>query len=142
MHAPFTIHNLDHLVLRTGNAPRLIAFYESLGCTVVRRVASVKLVQLRAGVSIIDIIEVPDGESAPTDQGRNLDHFALRIDPFDADTLVAFCTEQRIEYQLMKSPIFGADGFGPAIYLSDPDGNRVELKGPPVADATSGTQTS
>jgi catechol 2,3-dioxygenase-like lactoylglutathione lyase family enzyme len=142
MHAPFTIRNLDHLVLRTGNGPRLITFYESLGCTVVRRVASVNLVQLHAGVSIIDIIEVPDGESAPTDLGRNLDHFALRIDPFDAGALVTFCTEQSIEYQLMKSPIFGADGFGPAIYLRDPDGNRVELKGPPVANTTGGPPAS
>jgi len=135
---PFTIRNLDHLVLRTANPARLVEFYESLGCRVVRRVASVHLVQLRAGTSIIDIIEAGD---RTTDTGRNLDHFALRIDPFDADALLAFCRTRGIEHQLMKSPIFGADGFGPAIYLSDPDGNRVELKGPPVADATGGSQT-
>jgi len=28
---------------------------------------------------------------------------------------------------------FGADGEGPSIYLLDPEGNRVELKGSPVA---------
>lgn len=27
---------------------------------------------------------------------------------------------------------FGAEGEGPSIYLSDPEGNVVELKGPPV----------
>jgi len=27
---------------------------------------------------------------------------------------------------------FGADGIGPSMYLRDPDGNVVELKGPPV----------
>ncbi|MBW2295467.1 MAG: VOC family protein, partial [Deltaproteobacteria bacterium] len=26
---------------------------------------------------------------------------------------------------------YGADGNGPSMYLQDPDGNTVELKGPP-----------
>ena len=26
---------------------------------------------------------------------------------------------------------FGADGEGPSVYLTDPEGNVVELKGPP-----------
>ena len=26
---------------------------------------------------------------------------------------------------------YGADGMGPSIYISDPEGNVVELKGPP-----------
>ena len=33
--------------------------------------------------------------------------------------------------QLEAKPRFGADGRGPSIYVSDPDGNLVELKGPP-----------
>ena len=28
--------------------------------------------------------------------------------------------------------LYGADGFGPSIYVRDLDGNRVELKGPPT----------
>jgi hypothetical protein len=27
---------------------------------------------------------------------------------------------------------YGADGTGPSIYITDPEGNTVELKGPPV----------
>jgi catechol-2,3-dioxygenase len=28
---------------------------------------------------------------------------------------------------------YGAEGEGPSIYVSDPEGNVVELKGPPAA---------
>ena len=30
---------------------------------------------------------------------------------------------------------YGADGFGPSLYLFDPEGNMVELKGPPEGAA-------
>jgi glyoxylase I family protein len=30
---------------------------------------------------------------------------------------------------------FGAEGQGPSLYLNDPEGNTVELKGPPGASA-------
>ena len=31
---------------------------------------------------------------------------------------------------------YGAEGYGSSIYVTDPDGNTVELKGPPDADQT------
>lgn len=131
-----SIREIDHLVLRTERLEEMIAFYTRvLGMTVERRVDDIGLVQLRAGRSLLDLVPV-DGElgrkggSAPGTQGRNLDHFCVRVDPFDeaairdqlqAQSVVSGPTERR----------YGAEGSGPSIYIQDPDGNTVELKGPP-----------
>ena len=84
---------------------------------------------------MLDIIDVAGklgraGGTAPGHEGLNLDHFAVRIDPFDETEILAFCERNNIEARAMKS-LFGADGYGPAVYITDPDGNRMELKGPP-----------
>lgn len=123
---PFVLARLDHLVLRTGNVDRLVRFYRDLGCAVIREVERMNMVQLSAGESMIDIIGT---DTPPAD--RNLDHFALRIDPWDRERILAFCRELSIEVEVPEQLLLGADGYGPAIYLRDPDGNRVELKGPP-----------
>ena len=57
------VAGLDHLVLRVADLDRAIKFYgEVLGCHVERRLDEPKLVQLRAGTSMIDL--VPAGCSA------------------------------------------------------------------------------
>ena len=129
---PFEIQRIDHLVLRTRNADRLVVFYRGLGCEVVREVESMGMVQLSAGRSMIDIVAAEDAATAADGQGRNLDHFALRIEPFDEAAILEFCAEREIPVTVMSMPLLGADGYGPAVYLEDPDGNRLELKGPPV----------
>lgn len=138
---PFSLVRLDHVVLRTANVDALIAFYEALGCEVVRTLGDFGLHQLRAGDSIVDIIDVNGalgtrGGAAPGAEGRNMDHFALRIEPFDAPALRAYLTSLEAEFTELPFPLFGADGYGPAMYVQDPDGNTVELKGPPNEDQT------
>ena len=89
------IRALDHLVLRVVDVERMIRFYgDVLGCVVERRVDGLGLVQLRAGDSLIDFVAVDGnlgraGGAAPGREGRNLDHFCLRVDGFDADALRA-----------------------------------------------------
>ena len=124
----FELERLDHLVLRTNDAQRLIDFYCGLGCRVVRQVERMNLTQLAAGASMIDIIgtEVSDAET-----GRNLDHFALRVSPFDSEAILEYCAANGIPAEAPDFLLLGADGYGPAVYIEDPDGNRVELKGPP-----------
>jgi glyoxylase I family protein len=131
-----TPRDIDHLVLRVVDLETALAFYTGvLGCTVERRDDAIGLVQLRAGRSLVDLVPVGGtlgraGGAAPGREGRNLDHFCLRIDPFDeaairrdlaAAGVAAGPTERR----------YGAEGAGPSIYLADPEGNTVELKGPP-----------
>ncbi len=123
----FEILGIDHVVLRVADQERAIAFYEGvLGAKVERRAEKIGLVQLRAGRSLIDLIEAPEKDR----EGANMDHFALRIEPFDEAAIRAHLDAHGIEVGELKTR-YGADGNGPSLYIEDPDGNRVELKGPP-----------
>ena len=124
----FAIKGLDHVVLRVADLDRAIRFYcEVLGCREERRVESINLVQLRAGAALIDLI--PAG-GAPDPGAGNMDHFALRIDPFDEAALRAHLESHGVEAGEVATR-YGAEGDGPSLYITDPDGNTVELKGPP-----------
>jgi glyoxylase I family protein len=129
------IRELDHVVLRVADLPKMLAFYcDVLGCTVERRQEEIGLVQLRAGRSMIDLVPVDgpigrSGGAAPGREGRNLDHFCVRVEPFDEDAIRSHLRAHGISGGETKSR-FGAEGPGPSIYLSDPEGNTVELKGP------------
>jgi catechol 2,3-dioxygenase-like lactoylglutathione lyase family enzyme len=132
------LQGIDHLVLRVVDLDRMVRFYvDALGCGVERRQDAIGLVQLRAGRSLIDLVPVDGklgrmGGAAPGAQGRNLDHFCLRVDPFDEAALRAHLAAHGVEAGKTESR-YGAEGEGPSIYLSDPEGNVVELKGPPGA---------
>ena len=136
---PFEVSHLDHLVLRTTRLQEMADFYVLLGGYVARDVRSeLGMLQIQLGRSMIDLIDVDDklgaaGGSAPQDQGRNLDHFAVRIEPFDEASILSFCAQHDLSAQALPFNLYGADGLGPAVYVSDPDGNKVELKGPPEA---------
>ena len=122
------IRGLDHVVLRVADMPRALKFYgEVLGCREERRVESIGLVQLRAGASLIDL--VPGTPTAET-SAHNMDHFCLRLDPFDEIAVRAHLAKHGVEAG-ETAERYGAEGTGPSIYLTDPDGNVVELKGPP-----------
>ena len=127
---------LDHIVLRVKDGPRMTRFYcDVLGCKVERARQDIGLIQLRAGQSLIDLVPI-DGElgkkggGAPTKKGRNLDHFCLRVEPFDPLAVIAHLIKNGVVPGEQKNR-YGADGYGPSIYISDPEGNTVELKGPP-----------
>jgi glyoxylase I family protein len=132
---PFQIRALDHLVLRVADLTRSLHFYvDGLGCTVEMRRDDIGLIQLRAGESIIDLVPLAGklgraGGAGPGKEGRNLDHFALEIAPFDEASIRAHITRCGAEAG-ESGRRYGARGYGPSIYLTDPDGNVVELKGP------------
>ena len=134
--APFSLIGIDHVVLRVTDMTTMIEFYcDILGGTVERQVEEFGLVQLRAGSSLVDLVDVDgkigrNGGAAPGVEGRNLDHFCLRIDRFDATTLKKYLTGRGVCMGEMGSR-YGADGAGPSLYIYDPEGNTVELKGSP-----------
>lgn len=130
---PFAIGELDHVVLRVRDMDRAIAFYGNvLGALEERRIDSIGLVQLRAGRSLIDLVPLPED----TDDGEaNMEHFALTVNPFDPDTLREHLSRHGIDAGDVARR-YGARGYGPSLYLNDPDGNVVELKGPPDDDQT------
>ena len=130
------VRGLDHVVLRVADVERAIGFYRDvLGFPVERRLEELGLVQLRAGESLIDLVDVdsPLGRAGggPVDpDARNVDHFALSLGRFDEDTIRAHLDREGVDAS-DTGRRYGAEGFGPSIYIRDPDGNTVELKGPP-----------
>ncbi|AZP11633.1 VOC family protein [Undibacterium parvum] len=132
------IVGIDHLVLRVSDLDRMLDFYCGvLGCSVERRLDDIGLVQLRAGQHLIDLVPVDgvlgkSGGAAAGAGGRNLDHFCLRLEPFDADAIREFLQAKGITVGAVDTR-YGAEGDGPSLYLNDPEGNVVELKGPPYA---------
>ena len=133
-----TIREIDHLVLRVVDLDRMLAFYSGiLGCPVERREDELGLVQLRAGRSLVDLVPVASklgriGGAAPGAEGRNLDHFCFRIEPFDEPAIRRRLEAAGIEVGEVVTR-FGAEGAGPSIYIADPEGNTIELKGPPAS---------
>ena len=132
----FEILGLDHVVLRVKDSARVMRFYCSvLGCHIEREQPNLGLIQLRAGQSLIDLVAV-DGElgrakgAAPQKEGRNMDHLCLRVEPFDQEAIVAHLKKHGVAVGDIRNR-FGAEGSGISIYLADPEGNTVELKGPP-----------
>ena len=137
MSHPFAIRNIDHIVLRVKDIDAMLRFYiDVLGCTMEKVQDTIGLWQVRAGASLIDLVPVDGklgrmGGAAPGVEARNLDHFALRVDPYDEDAIRAHLHAHGVEPGESGSR-YGAEGEGPSIYLRDPEGNMIELKGPPA----------
>jgi catechol 2,3-dioxygenase-like lactoylglutathione lyase family enzyme len=133
---PIEIRGLDHVVLRISDLSRSLRFYvELLGCREERRSDALGLVQLRAGANLIDLVDVNSplgklGGPPAGAQARNVDHIALQLEHFDAAGIRARLTEFGVEAGEVAQR-YGALGMGPSMYVRDPDGNVVELKGPP-----------
>ena len=135
---PIRIRGLDHVVLRVRDLERSLHFYtQVLDAREERRVDRAGLIQLRAGAQLIDLVPLDGpigrvGGRGPESEGRNVDHFALRLAAFDEGRLRTHLEEHGIEPGEVNTR-YGAEGFGPSMYIHDPDGNVVELKGPPQA---------
>jgi catechol 2,3-dioxygenase-like lactoylglutathione lyase family enzyme len=134
----FTIKGIDHVVIRAADLGGAVAFYRDvLGCAVERVREELGLVHMRAGSTLIDLISVEGklgqtGGAAPGSEGRNMDHLCLRIEPFDEESLRAHLRKHGVSAGGVQMN-YGAEGNGPSLYVSDPEGNVVELKGPPPA---------
>ena len=130
---PFTLQTIDHAVIRAINARELVAFYvEVIGCELALDRPELGLTHLRAGEAMIDVVSIDGplgkkGVSLAAGAGRNVDHLCLRIRPFDFEALRAHFEQFGI---LVAPPEkrFGAQGNGLSIYLTDPEGNGIELK--------------
>ncbi|HYM30612.1 MAG TPA: VOC family protein [Candidatus Cybelea sp.] len=132
---PFALTGLDHVVLRVVDLDRMLSFYrDALGCVLEREQPQLGLTQLRAGRSLIDLVTVDGvigqtGGAAPGAEGRNMDHLCLAIDAFDEGRLRGHLGAHGAEI-VSVGKRYGAEGMGPSMYVRDPEGNIVELKGP------------
>lgn len=136
--SPIEIALIDHVVLRTRHPRRMIAFYRDvIGCPVEREDEGSGLVQLRAGQSLIDIVDVSRSSTHDRDVAHdagNMDHVCLQLTNWDEKFLARHLEKHGVATGEVAMR-YGARGTGPSMYISDPDGNTVELKGDPVKSA-------
>ncbi|ADU05662.1 MULTISPECIES: VOC family protein [Micromonospora] len=119
-----TVTGFDHLVLSVSDVERSLDFYcSTLGLAPVRvarwRAGEVPFPSVRVDAgTIIDLIE-----GDPT--GSNVDHFCLVVEPVDWQRVVDSGV-----FTVLTGPVprFGARGTATSIYVSDPDGNTIELR--------------
>jgi len=134
------IQAIDHVVLRVVDLDRSARFYiEVLGARWEKKQEDIGLYQLRVGTALIDLVPVDGkigaaGGAAPGREGRNLDHVCFRVLPWDGEAILGYLREHGIEAEIVTR--YGAEGDGPSIYLTDPEGNNLELKGPSWAPAS------
>ncbi len=121
----FHVERIDHVVLRVRDLPGMVRFYEqALGFKVERTLERIKLVQMRAGASMLDLVAGERADGAP-----NMDHLCFRVEPFERDAIVAQLAPFGIPVGETVER-YGAEGNGPSVYFHDPEGNQIELKGP------------
>jgi catechol 2,3-dioxygenase-like lactoylglutathione lyase family enzyme len=136
------IREIDHIVLRVTDLSLMQKFYcDVLGCSLERQQLEIGLVQLRAGSSLVDLVPVDGklgkaGGAAPGAEGRNVDHICFRVEPFDEAQIRGHLECASIAVGPVESR-YGAEGEGPSIYINDPEGNMIELKGPPWSEGQS-----
>jgi len=131
---PINITHIDHVVIRVIDLESMIAFYRDvLGCKLERGPGEGGLAQLRAGLSLIDLVDAngplgQQGGDQPDHAAPNMDHVCFQVQPWDADAIKDHLDRHGISMETVSSR-YGASGMGPSVYLTDPEGNTVELKG-------------
>jgi catechol 2,3-dioxygenase-like lactoylglutathione lyase family enzyme len=135
MSSPIQVQGFDHIVLRVRDKAAMLRFYEGvLGLKVDRDRLELGLTHIRCGPQMIDLVTLEGplgklGGEGPGREGRNLDHFCLQVRPFDEAAIRAHLAKHGVAV-VEEGPRYGADGTGLSLYVRDPEGNTVELKGP------------
>ena len=129
---PFTLRGLDHVVLLVSDMEQAKRFYCSVvGCRLDRDLPEYGMAQLRAGASLIDLVDISGDEGAwarpVVEGGRNLDHVCLAATSFEPAALRKHLAANGVEIE-EEGVRYGATGDGYSIYFNDPFGNQLELK--------------
>ena len=131
---PIRLQSIDHVVIRVLNLNQMIAFYcEVLGCQLERGPGEAKLAQLRAGLALVDLVDANGplgrkGGGVPDHKAPNMDHLCLQLSDWNPDAIRKHLKENNVDFGEIASR-YGALGNGPSLYLRDPEGNTIELKG-------------
>ena len=116
---------LDHVVLRVADQAASRAFYEQiLGCTLEFINEPIRLVQLRFGEALIDLLPA----EGPPPRGRGMDHVCLSIRCDDLEATAKALRARGVDVDPEVRSRRGAWGVGPSIYIRDLDGYQIELK--------------
>lgn len=129
---PFDVQGLDHVVLLVNDMAAAQSFYcDVVGCTVERASPKYGMAQLRAGASLIDLVDIGSEAGAwarpGVPGGRNVDHVALDTGDWEEEEMRAHLAAHRIAI-VEEGLRIGAKGEDMSFYVRDPAGNRIELK--------------
>ena len=121
----------DHTNWRVRDLEASLSFYQDIlgmepfGLEEYRR-GERTLVSLRVTQDfILHLTPDPEFERGPT---GGYDHLALVVEDAKPDELAKHLREAGVEVERQFESIIGARGEGPALYVRDPDGYRIELK--------------
>ena len=124
---PLELLELDHVVLRVRDQVVSQRFYtDLLGLTLDHVNEPIRLIQLRCGRHLIDILPLPP--DAPPEATPRMDHVCLSIRCDDLGAVVAFLRAHGVTIEGDVVSRRGAFGQGPSMYIRDPDGYKIELK--------------
>ena len=134
---PFELEGIDHVVLLVHDMAEAQRFYEQvIGCTIDRSLPEFGMLQLRAGSSLIDLVDIGSEQGEwgrpEVEGGRNMDHVCVATGPVSEHAMRAHLAHHGIK--IVEEGIrYGAKGDGMSFYICDPSGNQIELKCP-IAD--------
>jgi catechol 2,3-dioxygenase-like lactoylglutathione lyase family enzyme len=115
---------MDHIVLVVTDVERSVAWYRDQ-----LKLEALRLDEWRAGDAPFPSVRVNEGTIidiiAGARSGKNVDHFCLVIEPTDMAKLAA-----NAGFEVVEGPVtrWGARGDGTSVYVTDPDGNVIELR--------------
>ncbi len=132
---PFALEGIDHVVLLVDDMAAARAFYlQVIGCTVENALPRYGMLQLRAGASLVDLVDISGEPGAwarpPAAGGRNLDHLCLATGAWEEAAMRAWLGGHGVEI-IEEGVNNGARGESLSFYVKDPSGNVIELTGPP-----------
>jgi catechol 2,3-dioxygenase-like lactoylglutathione lyase family enzyme len=114
---------LDHVGIMASDLDRSLRFYvEELGMELLRRREGAAV--LKIGDQEINIFQAVDRSVARGDAPCGMDHFCLTVAYDDVGELIAALGDAGVE--VTRGPTSRRDGA--AVFVSDPDGVRVELQ--------------
>jgi catechol 2,3-dioxygenase-like lactoylglutathione lyase family enzyme len=131
---PISVTGLDHFVLRVRDLDRSIAFYRDvlglpIECLEEYRAGTRPFVSARVGGQLIDLVPDPNYDPEAGLRSGGFMHLCVRVTGGLARDVLPRVRAGGIEV-VEDAPMIrlGATGYGPSIYVRDPDGYIVELK--------------
>jgi catechol 2,3-dioxygenase-like lactoylglutathione lyase family enzyme len=131
---PIRVTGLDHFVLRVRDLDRSIVFYRDLlglpiECLEEYRAGTRPFVSARVGGQLIDLVPDPTYDPEAGLRSGGFMHLCVRVAGALEGDVLPRVRAGGVEV-VEDAPMIrlGATGYGPSIYVRDPDGYIVELK--------------
>ena len=119
---------LDHVGLKVTDMDKSLHFYQTLGLELLRRSGPKAdgewSAVLKVGSQEINVFYHPEFVSADKETPAGVDHFCFTMEAASIGQLIGDLRHAGID--IVKGPVERRDGT--SVFVSDPDGARVELR--------------